>query len=85
MKTAMKEISSQGAQKRIDFLGRWSLAFFAVFTVLSGWIGNRINAGQFGIMFLIGAGCAAGFLMACVGCGWVTHRRIKRLEEQKDD
>jgi len=85
MKTAMNEMSSHGAQKRIDFLGRWSLAFFAVFVVLAGWLGNRINAGEFGIMFLVGMECAVISLMVCVGCGWITHRRIKRLEEYKDD
>ncbi|MCY4244429.1 MAG: hypothetical protein OXU31_08325 [Gammaproteobacteria bacterium] len=79
----MNEVSLYGAQKRIDFLGRWALAFFAVFIVLAGWIGNRISAGEFGIMFLVGIGCCAISLMACVGCGWTTHRRIQKLEAQK--
>jgi len=83
MQTAMNEMSFQGAQKRIDFLGRWSLAFFAVLIVLVGWIGNRINAGQFGIMFLVGVGWAVIFAAICGILARSTHKRIKRLEESK--
>lgn len=79
----MNEISFHGAQRRIDFYGRWALAFFAVFIVLAGWLGNRINAGEFGIMFLVGIGCCATFLMACIGCAWFRHQRIQKLEAQK--
>jgi len=81
----MKEIASQGAQKRIDFLGQWSLAFFAVLVVLVGWIGNRINAGQFGIMFLVGVGWAVIFTAICGILARSTHKHIKRLEESEND
>ncbi|MDD9868729.1 MAG: hypothetical protein OXU50_02375 [Gammaproteobacteria bacterium] len=81
----MNEMSSQGAQKRIDFLGRWSLAFFAVLIVLAGWIGNRINAGQFGIMFQVGVGGAVAVAAVCGILTWATHKRIQRLEESKNE
>jgi len=34
-------------EKQIDFLGRWALAFFAVFILLVGWLGNSIRNEQF--------------------------------------
>jgi len=47
----MDETAFHGAQKRIDFLGRWALALFTVATVLASWLGARYEAGQFGILF----------------------------------
>ncbi|MDD9818761.1 MAG: hypothetical protein OXU61_11610 [Gammaproteobacteria bacterium] len=85
MQTAMNEMSSQGAQKRIDFYGRWSLALFAVFVVLAGWIGTNIRAGKYDTMFQFGVGCAMVAAVGCIGFTWVTHRRIKRLEESKNE
>jgi len=85
MKTAMKEILSQGAQKRIDFLGRWSLAFFAVFVVLVGWLGTNIRTGKYDIMFQVGIGCATVVAVACISFTWITHKRIKRLEKSENE
>ena len=79
----MNDIEFNGAQKRIDFYGRWGLAFFTVFIVLVSWLCNSIIAGKFGIMFQLGIG---GVLVtATIWCGffWAAHRRIKRLEEHK--
>ncbi|MCY4244361.1 MAG: hypothetical protein OXU41_03515 [Gammaproteobacteria bacterium] len=81
----MNEISSQGAQKRIDFLGRWALASFAVLVVLAGWLGNSINTGKFGIMFWPGVAGAVVAAVFCAGLTWITHQHIKRLEEHKND
>lgn len=85
MKTTMNEMSSQGAQKRIDFLGRWALAFFAVLIVLLGWIGTNIRAGKYDIMFQAGIGCAVFAAIVFISLTWNTHRRIKRLEKSKNE
>jgi len=80
----MNEISSQGAQKRIDFYGRWALAFFAVLVLQAGWLGARYEAGKFGIVFELGV---VGLVAAIVTIGVLilaTHKHIKRLEEHKD-
>jgi len=85
MQTAMNEMSSQGAQKRIDFYGRWSLALFALLVVLLGWLGNSARVGKYDTMFQLGIGCAVGAAIACISFTWITHRRIKRLEESKNE
>lgn len=81
----MNETASQGVQKRIDFYGRWALAFFAVFIILVSWVCNSFIAGMFGIMFQLGIG--ATLVVAAIWCAffWATHRHIKRLEEHKHD
>ena len=81
----MNEISSQGVQKRIDFLGRWALAFFAVFILLAGWLGGRYEAGKFGILFDLGVVSVVAVVVIGIGLTWFTHKRIRRLEEHKDD
>ena len=85
MQTAMNEMSFQGAQKRIDFLGRWSLAFFAVFVVLVSWLGNSVRAGKYDTMFQIGIGCAMAVAVVCGILTRSTHKRIKRLEEPENE
>jgi len=81
----MNEISSQGAQRRIEFYGRWALAFFAVFIVLVSWICNSIIAGKLGIMFRLGIGGAVVIAAIWIALLWATHQHIKQLEERKDD
>jgi len=73
----MKEISSQGAPRRIEFYGRWALAFFAVFIVLVSWICN--------IMFRLGIGGAVVTAAIWSPLLWATHQHIKQLEERTDD
>jgi len=80
----MNEISFHGAQKRIEFYGRWALAFFAVFIVQAGWLGARYEAGKFGIVFEIGVVCAAVVVTIGIGLIVATHKHIKRLEEHKN-
>jgi len=81
----MNETHSQGMQKRIDFLGRWAFAFFTVFVVLVGWIGNSIRAEKYDILFQVGIGVAVALAVACLGFAWMTLQRIKRLEESKNE
>jgi len=81
----MNEIASQGAQKRIDFIGRWALAFFAVFVILLGWLGGRHEVGKFGLWFELGIACAAVVGLMVIGLTVLAHRRIKQMEEYKDD
>jgi len=81
----MNETHSQGMQKRIDFLGRWAFAFFTVFVVLIGWIGNSIRAEKYDILFQVGIGAAAVIVIACIGFAWMALQRIKRLEESKNE
>lgn len=79
----MNDIEFHGVQKRIDFYGRWGLAFFTVFVVLVSWLCNSIIAGQFGIMFKVGIGFAVGLAALWCSFFWAAHRLIKRLEEHK--
>jgi len=81
----MNEISSQGAPRRIEFYGRWALAFFAVFIVLVSWICNSMIAGKFGIMFRLGIGGAVVTAAIWSALLWATHQHIKQLEERTDD
>jgi len=80
----MDETAFHGVQKRVDFLSRWALALFAVATLLISWLGARYEAGNFGILFGLGAACLA--LVAIIGGGLTVaaHLRIKRLEEHGD-
>lgn len=71
--------------KRIDFLGRWALAFFAVLVVLLGWIGNSIRTEQYDIIFHIGVHLAVVAAIMCVGLTLVTIRLIKRKEESQNE
>jgi len=70
--------------KRIDFLGRWALAFFVVFVALVGWIGNSIRTEQFDIIFQIGVNLAVLAAIACGVLTRVTLQLIKRREESKN-
>jgi len=71
--------------KRIDFIGRWALAFFAVLVVLVGWIGNNIRAGQYDIIFQIGVNFAVGAAVICVTLTLIAYRLIKRKEESGNE
>jgi len=75
----------QGVQKRIDFTGRWALAFFAVFVILTGWLDGRHEAGKFGILFDLSVVSIVAVVAIGIGLTWLTHKRIRRLEEYKDD
>jgi len=80
----MDDIAFIGAQKRIDFLGRQSLAFFTAFAVLSSWLGARYEAEMYGIVFWLGA---AGLVIVAVFwlvCGVAAYISIKRLEAHKN-
>jgi len=80
----MNEISFHGAQKRIEFYGRWALAFFAVFIVQAGWLGARYEAGKFGIVFALGVAGMAAVIVIGISLILATHKHIKRLEEHKN-
>jgi len=71
--------------KRIDFLGRWALAFFAVFVVLVGWIGNSIRTEQFDIIFQVGVNLAVVAAIMCGGLTFVTLKLIKRREKSENE
>jgi len=79
----MNETQLQGVHKRIDFYGRWGLAFFATFVVLVSWLCNSYIAGQFGIMFQLGIGVAVVDAAIWFGFFWAALRLIKRLEAYK--
>lgn len=82
----MNDIKFRGAQKRIDFLWRWGLAFFAVFIILVGWLCNSIMAGEYRtLMFRFGVGAATTTALLCLVSTWGTHILIKRLDEHEDD
>jgi len=71
--------------RQIDFIGRWSLAFFAVLIVLLGWLGNSIRAGYFDILFQVGVHLA--FIVAAI-CGIltvVTYINLKRPGARKNE
>lgn len=74
----MSKISPQGTQKLIDFIGRWAMAFFALFVVLTGWLGGRFEAGEFGILFVLGFACAGIAAAFCIGLTWFALILIKR-------
>jgi len=74
----MNELSPQGEQKLIDFIGRWAMAFFALLVVLAGWLGGRYEAGEFGILFVLGFACAGIAAVLCVGLTWFALRLIER-------
>jgi len=71
--------------KRIDFLGRWALAFFAVFVVLVGWLGNSIRTEQYDIIFQVGVNLAVFAAIMCIGLTVVTIRLIKRREKSENE
>ena len=81
----MDEIAFQGAQKRIDFLGRWALALFAAFAVLVGWLGARYEAGQFGVVFWFGVAGLAAVSIIGGGCAAGAHLVIRRMEGHRND
>jgi len=81
----MDETAFHGAQKRIDFLNRWSLALFTVATLLISWLAARYEAEQFGILFKLGLTFAVLDTVTCCGLVVATHLLIKRMEEHKDD
>lgn len=62
----MHELSPQGEQKFIDFIGRWAMAFFALLVVLTGWLGGRYEAEEFGILFVLGLACAGAAFIATI-------------------
>jgi len=71
--------------KQTDFVGRWSLAFFAVFVLLVGWLGNSIRNEQFDILFQVGIHLA--FIVAAI-CGILTITAcfsMSRPEEPKNE
>lgn len=80
----MDEIAILGAQKRIDFLERQSLAFFTVIVVLTGWIGARYEAGMFGMVFWTGVVGLAVIIAVWGGLIVAAHIFIKRLEGHKN-
>lgn len=80
----MNEIAILGAQKRIDFLERQSLAFFTAFAVLAGWLGARYEAEQFGMVFTLGAVGLVAVIAIWTGLIITAHLRIKRLEGHKN-
>jgi len=75
----MNKISPQGEQKLIDFIGRWAMAFFALFVLLTGWLGGRYEAEEFGVLFTLGLACAGVSAVLCVGLSVVALILIKRL------
>lgn len=79
----MDETATLGVQKRIDYLGRWSLAFFTVAAVLVGWLGARFDAEKFGIVFEVGLVGLAVIIVIDVTLVVATVFYIKRLEEHK--
>lgn len=79
----MKKVT-QGAQKRIDFLWRWAMTFFAVLVVLVGWLGVNIRAEKYDTVFWIGVGFTAVVAVACPVLTYIAHRHIKRLEKSDD-
>lgn len=79
----MNDIEFSGVQKRIDFYGRWGLAFFTTFVVLVSYLCGSYAAGDFGILFKVGLGAAVG-LAAIWGHFFVAALRlIKRLEKYR--
>lgn len=80
----MDENETLGVQKRIDYLGRWSLAFFTASAVLAGWLGARYEAEKFGIVFEIGLAGLAVAVAIDIGLIAATFFYIKRLEERKN-
>lgn len=75
------EKATQGAQKRIDFLWRWAMTFFAIFVVLAGWVGTNIRAEKYDTLFWVGVAFAAISFAISATLTYITHRHIKRLEE----
>jgi len=71
--------------KRIDFFGRWGMAFFAVLVVLAGWLGNSINAGKFGIMFWPGVAGMVIFAALSLACTLASLHLINQPEESKNE
>jgi len=84
MEDTMDEIAFQGAQKRIDFLGRWALALFAAFAVLVGWLGARYEAEQFGVVFWLGVAGIVAVIIIGGGCTAGAHLLIKRMEGHRN-
>jgi len=66
--------------KRIDFLGRWALAFFVVFVALVGWLGNSVRAEQFDIIFHVGAHLA---VLAAIACGVLTRVTVQLINRRE--
>lgn len=79
----MNDIEFHGVQKRIDFYGRWGLAFFTTFVVLVSWLCGSYAAGDFGILFKVGLGTAGVLAIIWVTLLWAAHRLIKRLEKYR--
>jgi len=71
--------------KQTDFVGRWALAFFAVFALLVGWLGNSIRNEQFDMMFQVGVHLA--FISAAISgtLSVITYTSLKRPEEPKNE
>jgi len=72
-------------EKQIDFVGRWALAFFAVFVLLVGWLGNSIRNEQFDAVFQTGMYLA--FIVAVI-CGMltaITYFSFKRPEVPRNE
>jgi len=80
----MDDIAFQIAQKRIDFLNRWSLALFTVATLLISWLAARYEAEQFGMVFNLGMGCLVLVAPLCCGLVVAAHLRLKRLEKLRN-
>jgi len=81
----MTENTSRGVHERIRYHTQEQLALFAAFVLLAGWLGGRIDSGNYDILFLVGICCAAVILGAIARLRWAVGQLFKQLEAQTND